>query len=164
MFGHMKRLRIPLLLIAAGLLAGAVAYTLRPGPGQALVDPGDAELVALGKEVYAAQCAACHGAALEGEPNWRQRRADGRLPAPPHDPSGHTWHHPDAHLFVMTKHGVQALVGADYASDMPAYADVLSDREIRAVLSYIKSTWPADIQARHDDINRRFEAARQQGG
>ena len=59
----------------------------------------------------------------------------------------------------MTKYGIAALVGAGYQSDMPAYETVLSDEEILAVLSYIKSTWPVEIQARHDEINRRFEAA-----
>ena len=94
-----------------------------------------------GEALYARECAACHGADLEGQPNWRQRLPSGRLPAPPHDASGHTWHHPDDMLFVITKHGPGALV-ADYESDMPGFADVLSDDEIWAVLAYIKSTWP----------------------
>lgn len=46
--------------------------------------------IALGKTVYDASCASCHGAKLEGQPDWRNRRPDGRLPAPPHDASGHT--------------------------------------------------------------------------
>jgi hypothetical protein len=45
------------------------------------------------------------GANLEGQPNWKERQANGRLPAPPHDASGHTWHHPDAQLFGITKQG-----------------------------------------------------------
>lgn len=118
------------------------------------IDPDNARLVALGGAVYAAQCAACHGANLEGQPNWRQRRADGRLPAPPHDPSGHTWHHPDEQLFALTKFGPAALAGGGYESDMPAYEGVLRDEEIWAVLSYIKSHWPAQIRERHDQINR----------
>src|SRR5690606_30865838 len=65
--------------------------------------PDDAAVTALGQKVYAAQCAACHGARLEGQPNWRVRGPDGRLPAPPHDASGHTWHHPDELLFRITK-------------------------------------------------------------
>ena len=73
--------------------------------------PNDAEVVALGETVYAAQCAACHGASLEGQPNWRERGADGRLPAPPHDATGHTWHHPDAVLFELTKHGLPKEIG-----------------------------------------------------
>jgi mono/diheme cytochrome c family protein len=156
----MKKAWIPAGLVVAGLVAGLAAYLLQPTTPRALIDPDDAQLVALGEAVYAAECASCHGADLEGQPDWRARRADGRLPAPPHDPSGHTWHHPDAHLFAMTKHGVQAMAGPNYESDMPAYADRLSDEQIRAVLSYIKSTWPEEIQARHNEINRRFQAER----
>lgn len=117
--------------------------------------PGDPTIVAVGRGVYGRACASCHGERLEGQANWQERKPDGRLPAPPHDPSGHTWHHPDEQLFLLTKHGPAALIGNGYQSDMPAYEGVLTDAEIVAVLSYIKSTWPAEIRARHDDINRR---------
>ena len=45
----------------------------------------DTALVSAGKTVYATHCAACHGAQLEGQPDWRHAGPDGRLPAPPHD-------------------------------------------------------------------------------
>ena len=63
------------------------------------------------------------------------------MPAPPHDASGHTWHHADRPLFTITKLGVGAVV-PDYESDMPAFEGILSDDEIVAVLAWIKSTWP----------------------
>ena len=63
------------------------------------------------------------------------------MPAPPHDASGHTWHHPDRQLFTITKLGVNAVVPG-YESDMPGFEGVLSDDEISAVLAFIKSTWP----------------------
>ena len=69
--------------------------------------PENLELVALGKQVYATQCASCHGANLEGQTNWQVRGPDGKLPAPPHDQTGHTWHHSDAHLFELTKYGLE---------------------------------------------------------
>lgn len=117
--------------------------------------PDDAAVIALGQKVYAAQCAVCHGARLEGQPNWRERGPDGRLPAPPHDASGHTWHHPDELLFRITKYGVAKAANLkDYDSAMPAYEGVLSDEEIVAALSWTKSQWPADIRARHDELNR----------
>ena len=105
--------------------------------------PGsDAETVKLGAQLYAQHCAACHGTKLEGQPNWRQRLPNGRLPAPPHDESGHTWHHPDEVLFAITKNGlVPPYAPKDYESDMPAFRDKLSDAEIRAVLEYIKTHW-----------------------
>ena len=108
-----------------------------------------------GAQIYLAQCASCHGANLEGQANWRERSADGRLPAPPHDESGHTWHHPDDVLIRLTKEGVAKAAGlTDYASNMPAFGDALSDADTVAVLSSIKSRWPSDIQAKHNAINR----------
>jgi mono/diheme cytochrome c family protein len=102
----------------------------------------DPETIKLGARLYAEHCAACHGAKLEGQPNWQRRLPNGRLPAPPHDESGHTWHHPDEVLFGITKHGlVPPYAPKDYESDMPAFSGKLSDREIRAVLEYIKSHW-----------------------
>ena len=104
--------------------------------------PANADNVALGAKVYAQQCAACHGAKLEGQPDWRRRLPNGRMPAPPHDESGHTWHHPDAVLFGITKHGlVPPYAPPGYQSDMPAFGDKLSDGEIRAVLAYIETHW-----------------------
>ena len=61
-----------------------------------------------GKLVYGTNCAGCHGAKLEGQANWQIRSADGYLPAPPHDETGHTWHHPDKMLFEFTKYGLTA--------------------------------------------------------
>ena len=105
-------------------------------------DPRDAARVALGAKVYAQHCAACHGANLEGQPQWRERRDDGRLRAPPHDESGHTWHHPDYVLFAITKNGaVPPYAPKDYESDMPAFGGKLADEEIWAVLAYVKSHW-----------------------
>lgn len=64
------------------------------------------------------------------------------MPAPPHDESGHTWHHPDEVLFGITKHGlVPPYAPPGYASDMPAFGGKLSDNEIRSVLAFIASHW-----------------------
>lgn len=126
------------------LIAVALAALAASGCGETAsrADPRDAALVARGAPVYARECAVCHGAKLQGQPDWRTRRADGKLPAPPHDESGHTWHHPDAVLFAITKHGlVPPYAPKGYASDMPAYAGKLSDGEIWAVLAFIKSQW-----------------------
>lgn len=113
----------------------------------------DAEVVAEGAEIYATHCAACHGSDLAGQTEWQVRRPDGRLPAPPHDATGHTWHHADALLIDLTTRGTAAVVGGGYESDMPGFGDVLSAQDIIAVLSYIKSTWPPRVIAIHDGIN-----------
>ena len=141
------------------LLAGALAVALAAvgwvllRPAVPRIDPDDAAQVALGQSVYTAQCGRCHGAKLEGQPNWRERMDNGRLPAPPHNAEGHTWHHPDAQLFGITKHGLAPYVEPGYQSDMPAFDGILTDAEIAAVIAYIKSTWPPQIRAHNDRIN-----------
>ena len=105
-------------------------------------DPLNARQVASGKAVYERNCAACHGGNLEGQREWRSRLPNGRLPAPPHDDSGHTWHHGDDVLFGLTKFGLTPPYGPPaYQSDMPAFASTLSDQEIWDALAYIKSRW-----------------------
>ena len=151
-----------LLLLAGGIaIAVAAVWALfggsGDGPAGSRADAGDAELVAAGRRIYAEACASCHGAALEGQSNWRRRAADGRLPAPPHDASGHSWHHDDQTLFAVTKHGPAAIAGAGYSSDMPAFGQTLSDGDIWAVLAYIKSTWPGDVQAKQMQITLQSE-------
>jgi mono/diheme cytochrome c family protein len=101
-----------------------------------------ARQIALGQSVYAANCASCHGRQLEGQPDWQTPLASGRLPAPPHDASGHSWHHNDEMLFNVTRNGLKPYAGENYESDMPAFADTLKDDEIRAVIEFVKSTWP----------------------
>lgn len=151
----------PKLLLFAGLLTGVVLGTYffwhaDESPGR--IDPSNTSLVKLGAEIYAARCASCHGTKLEGQrPNWREKFPDGRWPAPPHDASGHTWHHSDRILFEITKHGYLRQAGRAPGSTMPGFDSVLSDWEIWAALSYIKSRWPTEIQKRHDSINRRFQ-------
>ena len=128
--------------LVVAILALAGCEQAASGFDDARADPGDAKRVALGERVYAQQCASCHGAKLEGQPNWRSRLPNGRLPAPPHDESGHTWHHPDRVLFALTKQGLAPpYAPAGYESDMPAFGGKLSDDEIWAALAYIKSRW-----------------------
>jgi mono/diheme cytochrome c family protein len=147
-----KRRRLVLWLLFGGLAAIGlgVAVTLNwPTAPSARANSDDPAQVSLGTTVYTENCASCHGANLEGQPDWRIRKSDGRLPAPPHDETGHTWHHPDEQLFEITKSGVAVIVPG-YESDMPAFESVLSDEEIWAVLSYIGSTWSPEIKRRRD--------------
>lgn len=116
-----------------------------------LGEPVTADEVATGQKLYAENCASCHGANLEGQPNWKRRLDNGRMPAPPHDETGHTWHHADRQLFTITKQGVGAVVPG-YESDMPAFEGVLAAEEIRAVLAFIKSRWPERQRAFQADV------------
>ena len=127
--------------VAGALVAGTLLW-IAPWTEELTIDSQDAKLVAIGKSVYGKQCASCHGANLEGQPDWKERLPNGRLPAPPHDVSGHTWHHSDQQLFEITKYGLAKYAGPGYQTDMPKFEGTLSDDEIRAIIGFIKSTWP----------------------
>ena len=55
----------------------------------------------------------------------------------------------------MTKYGIEKIIGKKYQNNMPAYERILSDKEIIAVLSYIKSMWPKNIREKHNQLNAR---------
>jgi mono/diheme cytochrome c family protein len=139
---------------AAAVAGAALALYPHVVQGEAGLFPyTDPQVLAQGRAIYADHCASCHGAGLEGQPDWRRPNAAGLMPAPPHDETGHAWHHPDRLLFEITKHGTEAVVGGDYRSDMRGFGDVLTDGEIVAVLAWIKSTWPPRIIELHDRMN-----------
>lgn len=148
-----KRGILLLAAVGAGLLAVA-GYSLLFGAGTSGADAANPKMVALGRTVYAEHCAECHGKNLEGEPDWRTPKADGTLPAPPHDDSGHTWHHGDELLFRYTKEGGAAIAPPDFKSAMPAFGGALSDEQIWAALAFIKSTWPEPVRQRQESMNR----------
>lgn len=150
------RLIAPVVAVAALIALAAVVRGQQAGLPEGLTILGElvtVEQVALGRTLYAENCASCHGADLEGQPDWKRRLDNGRMPAPPHDESGHTWHHSDKALFTITKGGVGAVV-PNYESDMPAFESKLSDQEIAAVLAYIKSTWPERQRAYQDERSK----------
>ena len=103
-----------------------------------------------GEVLYKEHCASCHGVWLEGQPNWQRPGEDGILPAPPHDATGHTWHHGNRLLFDYTKFGGKRLMEVrgvtGFKSGMSGFGDVMSDDEIWDVLAYIRSTWPDRIR------------------
>ena len=113
----------------------------------------DGRDLAEGAALYAEHCAACHGPELEGQPDWRTPGADGVLPAPPHDETGHTWHHDNQLLFTYTRLGGQETLAArgvtNFTSGMPAFGDLMTEDEIWAVLAFIRSTWPEEIRENH---------------
>ncbi|HFB52467.1 MAG TPA: c-type cytochrome, partial [Anaerolineae bacterium] len=78
----------------------------------------DAQRVSLGSEIYAQNCAACHGVNGEGQPNWKTPLDDGSFPPPPHNNDGHTWHHPDGQLTDIITNGEKDIFPQ---SKMPAF-------------------------------------------
>lgn len=144
-----KRLLGLILALSATVIATAFILLSPSEQGLGWIDPLDQRLVNKGKPLYAEHCAECHGGDLQGEtPEWKIRKEDGTLPAPPHDATGHTWHHPDQVLFDYTRKGGAAIAPAGFESGMPAFEEALSDHEIIAVLAFIKSKWPPE-QRRH---------------
>jgi mono/diheme cytochrome c family protein len=128
-------------VVAAAAVTGALLLTTGP---HNLFDSKASKLkqIAQGQSLYNVRCASCHGKNLEGQPNWQTPLPNRRMPAPPHDKTGHTWHHTDDALAGITKLGLKPFAGDNYESDMPAFGAILSDAEIEAILAYIKSTWP----------------------
>ncbi|WP_166645124.1 c-type cytochrome [Dongia mobilis] len=105
----------------------------------------EAHGVRAGAQLYQANCAACHGARLQGQAGWqsagwRSQASAAAWAAPPLDAGGHSWMHDDASLFLHTKNG-SAL------SPMPGFGATLSDNEIWQVFAYVKSHWPESVRA-----------------
>ena len=152
-----SRILLGALSAAVVIIVASAIFLLAPpdvDEGVVRLKPGDLKLVRLGADIYAQNCAACHGDGLKGERDWMDANPDGSLKAPPHDETGHTWHHQDDLLFRITKLGTAKAVGLEnFNSNMPAFEGVLTDTEIIAVLSWIKAQWPQEIRERHDLIN-----------
>jgi mono/diheme cytochrome c family protein len=114
--------------------------------------PIEARLVELGGPVYAANCAVCHGARGEGTPNWQTRGADGALPPPPHDSTGHTWHHGDGLLFRIVRDGCATYQVGPEPCGMPAFGADLSDEEVRAVIEFMRTWWGPEERAFQEEV------------
>ena len=99
---------------------------------------GSAEL---GRDIYLDNCAACHGLVGEGQDGWQQRNPDGSFRAPPHNSTGHTWHHPDGLLFRNVRDGGTDIPSLGVISGMPAFGEILSDDQIVAVIEYLRTLW-----------------------
>lgn len=126
----------------------AVIFLVSAATVLALPAAADAE-VRDGRDLYVENCASCHGAELQGQPEWRSPDGNGLYPAPPHDETGHTWHHDDAMLTDYITRGGQAVLddmNVPFTSGMPGFGSVLDASEIEAILDYIKSTWPERIR------------------
>ncbi len=129
-----------ILAVAAAVLIGCSSTPEVEDTSRNGTDP-QADPIATGQKVFAANCAACHGVGGEGQPNWHIRKADGTLPAPPLNGDGHTWHHGDGLLYRIVSEGGAALEAPGLKSAMPPFREKLSHQEIVAVLTYVKSLW-----------------------
>lgn len=124
------------------------------GPGAIdSADPSNEILVNYGSQVYNAQCVQCHGIDLQGHPNWKTSNSKGVLAPPPLDASGQAWQRSDQELFIYTLRGGQAKMPDGLKSGMPGFGDLLNTRDIWAVLSYVKSSWPEKIRKIQSEKN-----------
>ena len=135
-------------VLSLAILAALAAIVLFGACGQNQGGQGgsseDRDTISQGESIFRANCAACHGANGEGQPNWYIRKADGLLPAPPLNGDGHTWHHGDGTLYRIVSQGGAIYESPDlpnYKSGMPAFGETLSHEEIIAVITYVKSLW-----------------------
>ena len=131
----------------SGVFAGAAAVHAPAGPqltgaGGATTAAGAARGPAAavnGQAVFESRCAACHQANGQGLP--------GAFPPL----AGSEYVLGDEERVVrIVLHGLQGPVtvkGGTYNGAMPAWADVLSDAEIAAVLTYVRSSWGNSAEA-----------------
>lgn len=119
--------------------AAPVVFNGTPAPPLPALDR---RAVSQGEPLYLQYCAACHGADLRGAPDWKTTLPDGSLPPPPHDDSGHTWHHPDFLLMQIVAEG-----GRSYGGVMPGFEAQLTQSEMAAILEFIKSRWDRESRA-----------------
>lgn len=128
---------IGLIAMACGSGGGDVSEN-----GYPILPSGD--LVEVGQPLYQQNCASCHGDATTRPP----------VPfAPTHAADGHTWHHPDRNLVEWI------LDGVPLATVMPEFRGRLTEDEVRAVVAYIKTFWPEQIQDQQIAGSRQLEDA-----
>lgn len=134
-FPQLRLLALVLLIPAPAVFAG---HELPINPAtQRWYEPAEVEL---GRAVYATNCAGCHGARAEGQPDWEERDESGYYPAPPLDGTGHSANHPITQMLRTLDTG-----GGSMGGTMPSFSDVLADGDKRAVIAWIQSLWPADV-------------------
>ena len=114
-------------LILAGILGVlflllVVGLIWQVSSGGTTADIAPPEVLAQGEIVYQENCVACHGENGQG------------YIGPALNGSAHAWHHPDPLLVSFIRDGIPD-------TQMPAQRDNLTDEEIDAVISYMKSWW-----------------------
>lgn len=144
-------------LVSCGPGGGSDSGLGQSPPAMVAAPPAtlDPDEVAVGRQVYLQNCAACHGANAQGAPDWTKPDARGNLPPPPHDDTGHTWRHGDAELAGIIRNGQRDVFNKTPELTMPAFEGRLGDEEIEAVIAYLKSLWTPEQRRFQEGQNRR---------
>ena len=128
---------------------------------QQRVPQGEAAIAAEGENLYGQHCASCHG-----------QQGTGLGAFPPLAGSEWVTGDPDTAIRILL-HGLQGRIevdGRSYNNVMPAFGRRLSDEEVAALLSYIRSSWGnetetirpeevAEIRRQHSGRARPWTAA-----
>ncbi|EKV32468.1 putative c-type cytochrome [Caenispirillum salinarum AK4] len=140
-------MRIPLLLAVVLALSAAIVSWLSD-TGRLLADTHVAvtpDAVADGGRLYAENCAACHGSGVDNPPGWRP--VIGGIAPPPLTADGLPTDSTDGYLVRVIREGAAAVHGDPARHRMPPFRDVLTNREIHAVVAFLKDRWPDHLQA-----------------
>jgi mono/diheme cytochrome c family protein len=149
----MARIALAIGVLAVLGLAAWTVHTLLPREEeQTFLYWRDPTITTHGEGLYRVHCSMCHGM-----PDGSMPAGAGNEAAPPHDANGHTWQHPDFALFQLIRDGVAVANCVPVDPDqMPRFKGILTDAELVAVLSYIKSTWPDETRQYHDKVNMMY--------
>ena len=102
--------------------------------------------IALGEDVFNKNCISCHGSKGVGlAKDWKVKDENGNYPAPPLNGSAHTWHHSPSDLLYTINKG-----GGEMGGMMPGFEQRLSEEKKLALIDYIYSLWPSEIQSKYD--------------
>ena len=150
--------KILLIFVVVLLLAlGGFFYLMTKSQPVAEIKQIDDEVlyaqIQLGSQLYATNCASCHGEQLQGNPKWNiTTDEDGDNLPPPLNGTGHTWHHSPEQLFNIIKYGLK-IYNEGYKGKMQGNPD-LSDEDVWSILAYIKYVWPESIRQKYDSMTK----------
>lgn len=143
-------------IIALIITVSWISYERHAVETEIKADRFNAAQVSLGKSLYLANCAFCHGDNLEGKPGWDGRYPGGGRPALPLDGETAITRLSDQDIMDVTKYGGQPFSPADYRNDMPGFEMQLSDADIWAIVAFIKSRWSDDAIERQRAAQERL--------
>ena len=152
----MKKILFIFVVVLLLALGGFFYFMTKSQPVAEIKQIDDEVLYAqiqLGSQLYATNCASCHGEQLQGNPKWNiTTDEDGDNLPPPLNGTGHTWHHSPEQLFNIIKYGLK-IYNEGYKGKMQGTPD-LSDEDVWSILAYIKYVWPESIRQKYDSMTK----------